>query len=610
MTVATSGLPDFQSNTKIAVRHASCAGPATLYASVNSGNGLAGSAAYPGVYRSLDDGASWALPGTAAGPSGGCLLQCRYDHELFLDPVDPAFVYMLGRDVWLSADGGATWSNKSGAFDDANTSLRGGMHADLHDAAILGGGAAASVYLASDGGLWRYEPALDSFTNLNGNLAISEFVDIAVDPDTPNRAIGGLQDNGTVQYLASKPWSARVFGDGSRSGFMRSVPGTGHLFDAAFSGGAGNLLSVSLDGGYSWSPVAGNASFPRTNAALGEAAEIYAPWFPTHADNRIWHGARSLWYCEFPAGCIAGSWVRHTANLADLTGSSDVSKVAIHNPAPGSLGPFYVANAFPRAFLVSDDGAAWHDRSAGLPNRYISSIQLDPQAPQRVWVTLQGFGTGHVFSSPDGGVTWLDRSGDLPNVPANGLVLDPQDTSSSWYLATDSGVYGTANGGASWTVVGDNLPAAWVNDLEIGPNRMLYAATGGRSAWRIALPGSMPAPAEVSSEIPLRLAKKPAGWIALSWEDITATGASANIYEGALGSWYSHAPAACHLAPPAVLCGGGRCAVDLIPGSGNRYFLITASGPGAESPAGGTGWEGPDHVADPRFAVRTPCGGS
>ena len=610
MTVATSGLPAFQSNTKIAVRHTTCAGPATLYASVNSGNGMAGSAAYPGVYRSLDNGASWQLPGSVAGPSGGCLSQCRYDHELFLDPHDPAYVYMLGRDVWVSADGGATWSNKSGAYDDANTSLRGRMHADQHDAAILGGGATASLYVASDGGLWRYDLALDVFTNLNGNLAISEFVDIAVDPDTPNRAIGGLQDNGTIQFLASKPWSSRVFGDGSRSGFMRTVAGAGNPFDAAFSGGAGNLASASTDGGYTWAPIASNAAFPRTDTSLNEAAEIYAPWTPTQGNNRIWHGARSLWYCEFPAGCMTGSWIRHSPNLALMTGSADVSRVAIHNPSAGALGPFYVANAFPRAFLQSDDGVTWNVRSAGLPDRYISAIQIDPQAPQHVWVTLQGFGTGHVWFTPDGGLSWVDRSGNLPNVPVNAFALDPLSTATTWYIGTDAGVYATADGGVTWSVVGDNLPAAWVNDIEIGPNRMLYVATGGRSAWRIPLPGALPSPGEVSAQVPVRVVKKPGGWINLSWESIVATSATANIYEGTIGSWYNHAPVACHLAPPAVLCGSGRCSVDLVPSAGNRYFLITASGPGVEGPAGASGWDGPDHVTDPRFAVREPCGGS
>src|SRR6185369_813760 len=110
--------------------------------------------------------------------------------------------------------------------------------------------------------------------------------------------------------------------------------------------------------------------------------------------------------------------------------------------------------------------------------------------------------------------------------------------------------------------------------------------------------------AEVSAEIPLRVTKKPGGWIGLSWEDTATSGASANIYEGALGSWYSHTPVACHLAPPAVFCGSGRCAVDLVPGAGSRYFLITASGPDVEGPAGGPGWDGPDHTADPTFAVR------
>ena len=108
---------------------------------------------------------------------------------------------------------------------------------------------------------------------------------------------------------------------------------------------------------------------------------------------------------------------------------------------------------------------------------------------------------------------------------------------------------------------------------------------------------------------PLRVTKTPGEFVVLSWEATAQASVSANVYEGTLGAWYSHAPAACHLGPPSTLCASGRCSVQLPPGAGNRYWLITASAPGVEGPAGAPGWDGPDHVTDPRFAVRAPCGG-
>lgn len=641
MTVATSGLPAFTLNTKIAVHHGSCAGPATLYASVNSGAGLAGSPGYPGVYRSLDDGASWALPGSAPGPSGGCLGQChRYDHELFVDPTDANRLVMLGRDVWISTDAGATWVNRSGGFDDANTYAGGRMHVDLHDAAFQRTGPAAVLFLASDGGLWSYDVSTDTFTNRNGNLSISELVDLAVNPVAPYRALGGLQDNGTVLYGGSRLWSARVRGDGGETGWLRTSTDPGGPFDGAFTSFVQNYGYLSLDVGRTWTGFgvwAGPESFS------GEVAEFYAPWLATAQGSRVWHGAQSLWYCDVPQTCFP-TWHKQADRLAALTGSFHTSKLAIHSPAPGVNGPFYVANAFPRGFLQSPDGVAWNVRSAGLPDRYISDITFEPSAPGEVYVTLQGFGTGHVWRSLDGGATWQDRSGNLPNVPSNDILLDPQDPSSTWYVAMDIGVYGTADAGASWSVVGHNLPAVWVNDLEIGPNRILYAATGGRSVWTIALPGWTAPPEEIAGSGPMLL-DRVGSRLAISWPDTAPAPGDYNVYEGVLGSWYSHAPLACHLegsvpgadggsggagasterSGPAIdgrgavlveagsselTCGEGLCTALLTPGDGSRYYLVTASGSGSEAPAGpGPGWRGPDHVLPPIHAVTQPCGG-
>lgn len=171
-----------------------------------------------------------------------------------------------------------------------------------------------------------------------------------------------------------------------------------------------------------------------------------------------------------------------------MTGSSYVSKLAIHMQAPGVYGPFYAATAYARGFLFSDDGGTWQVRTGTLPDRYITRVVHDPDAPQSVWVTLSGFGTPHVWYSADGGQNWQNRSGDLPNVPVNVILLDPTDRANTWMVGTDVGVWGTHDAGSTWRVVGTNLPAVKVSDLEYGPDGRLYAATRGRSAWAISVP--------------------------------------------------------------------------------------------------------------------------
>ena len=57
------------------------------------------------------------------------------------------------------------------------------------------------------------------------------------------------------------------------------------------------------------------------------------------------------------------------------------------------------------------------------------------------------------------------------------------------YAASDFGVSRLANGSTTWTVAGTGLPQVEVPGLTIIPSaRILYAATHGRSAWRLDLP--------------------------------------------------------------------------------------------------------------------------
>lgn len=510
----------------------------------------------PGVYRSVNDGANWTFAG---GPSGGCLRQCDYDHGILVDPTDAARVYMVGRDIWSSSDSGAHWTNRSGGFTDSDGYLFGKMHVDLHDLAIRGAGGTAVIYVAGDGGLWSYDVAANTFTNRNGNLAISELIDLAVRPDVPGQALAGLQDNGSIAYGAAS-WFARQGGDGGATGYGRSTAGSPPPFDAAFTtyikntgyrtktaptgfsaciggqtpgadcasstqdcsslacgngtndgtpctsnfdctgGGtcqAGFCSPYKCFGGptpgvvcaaHATCGVGGQCRIWASDPDFGnEGAEFYGPWIYTPGDNRVWHGANSIWYCPIDTDCHPWTKLAGTDNLAASIGASYISKLAINNPSTGVVGPLY-ASAFTPPKLLANDAGAWVDRTTGLPNRYITRIVFDPNAPQKVWVTVSGFGTGHVWFSGNGGRNWIDRSGDLPNVPVNVILLDPEDRQNVWYVGTDIGVWGTVNAGVNWAVAGTNLPAAMVSDLELDQNRTLYAATGGRSVWKIALP--------------------------------------------------------------------------------------------------------------------------
>ncbi len=67
------------------------------------------------------------------------------------------------------------------------------------------------------------------------------------------------------------------------------------------------------------------------------------------------------------------------------------------------------------------------------------------------------------------------------------MVLD--SVTGDLYAASDFGVMRLPNGTTTWAVAGTGLPNVEVPGLTIIPSaRLLYAATHGRSAWKLNLP--------------------------------------------------------------------------------------------------------------------------
>ncbi|HEV8702844.1 MAG TPA: hypothetical protein VGV60_16350 [Candidatus Polarisedimenticolia bacterium] len=74
----------------------------------------------------------------------------------------------------------------------------------------------------------------------------------------------------------------------------------------------------------------------------------------------------------------------------------------------------------------------------------------------------------------------------------------------------------------------------------------------------------------------------------LTWEDLGPTVPAYNIYEGTIGSWYSHAPLLCRVT--GTTDGAGNRFLDVMPtGTADRYYLITASDACGEGSPGRAG---------------------
>ena len=94
------------------------------------------------------------------------------------------------------------------------------------------------------------------------------------------------------------------------------------------------------------------------------------------------------------------------------------------------------------------------------------------------------------YDATAGTATWtnLDAgTGPLGDLPVTDLVRD--DLTGDLYAATDFGVLVRKSGANAWVNAGAGLPKVEVAGLTIVPSeRLIYAATHGRSAWRMTLP--------------------------------------------------------------------------------------------------------------------------
>ena len=140
--------------------------------------------------------------------------------------------------------------------------------------------------------------------------------------------------------------------------------------------------------------------------------------------------------------------------------------VAAIERAPSNTGTMWAATNTGRVFITDNANApaasvVWTrlDTSATTdPDRFVSSIYIDPANPNHAWISYSGYNLntpaqpGHVFEVTRTGATatWTDRTYDLADLPVTDLVRD--DLTGDLYAATDFGVMKLKSGGTSWAL--------------------------------------------------------------------------------------------------------------------------------------------------------------
>jgi hypothetical protein len=365
--------------------------------------------------------------------------------------------------------------------------------------------------------------------NLNKGLSTIQFQSVSVAADNYKHLQGGTQDNGTFEtYGSFVTWPQEIYGDGGQSGF--SVTNSSMRFNSFF--GQNHDANFQNADPSKWviisAPIAGSP----------EGSNFYAPIIadpnPANAGT-IFEGSQSVWRTQdwggdqatLEANCPefttsgtqpgCGDFVQiGPAGDTDLTVTTNGGTtraggfVAAVERAPGDTGTLWVATNTGRVFISQNADAAagsvTYTRLDTLPSatadpgRFVSGIYVDPANPNHAWISYSGYNfntpsqPGHVFEvtynpgTPDATWTSLDNPGGtaFPDFPATDIV---RDSNGDLYVSNDFGVMVLANGSTSWATAGSGLPMVEVAGLTIVPSsRVLYAATHGRSAWKLTLP--------------------------------------------------------------------------------------------------------------------------
>lgn len=380
-----------------------------------------------------------------------------YCQGLWVSPIDANLICAAGTQLFRSTDGGVTF------FLDQDI-----VHADVHG--YYYNNLNGKLYVACDGGILVSTNNGDTWTNLTNNLQITEYYRISGLKTNVDYLLGGTQDNGhhlRKTNTAVFDWRITCC-DGMDNAIEQTNPNIMYGFTQE------GQLNKSVDGGatFAWLPP----------TISGPGREPWVTDFLIHPTT--------------PATVFYGSLngvLRHTARAEptnawqNIGGATRAVDMAISASNPNRL--YAVSkDTFFRTDNVNVAVPTWVKYRPIYPIQNITSMDVNPDNDQEVWITVSGYASGvKVYRSLNAGASWTNESDNLPNISVH--VIKFEDTNGfpagAVYIGTDIGVYYRNDFIGQWVFFSNGLPATMVMDIELNElNNTITAATYGRGIWR------------------------------------------------------------------------------------------------------------------------------
>ena len=478
---------DEQKRTEIATTPAA---PHKIYA-LCTGEANGGSGLY-GIYISNDMGESWSR--TCCGPQVGGVPsltnqnlmaweddgtddggQFYYDLALEVSDTDSNHVFVGAVNLWISTDGGNTFTCPSKWSHSYKTNY---VHADIHDLKFFGN----DFWLSCDGGLFYSNNSATTIDKKMVGIEATDFWGFGAGFWDGEVMLGGTYHNGTLlkdNNVYLNGWVSTAGGDNVR-GFVN--PGDERKIIHDFG-----EFELSGNRNQAFTPL--NFSIlPNATYIIGASNNIaYHP----QSHNTAYVGENgSLWVTDDDGDFF---------DLVHDFGNADVASVEIAPEDPSTIYVSLYTGWWDRKELwkTNDGGANWTEitpvgSTIGNADEWIPyDITVDSKDPNTLWIARTSMYGGYpnydglqVLKSTDGGTTWNNYS--TPTLdgeyPTN--IVHQRGTDGGVYLGTRRGVYYRNNSLSDWQLFNNNLPVSTMSiqlipyyregKIRNGTNRSVY----------------------------------------------------------------------------------------------------------------------------------------
>ncbi len=389
------------------------------------------------VYRSHDGGTNWdrVYQGMAV------------DRDIFslaIDPNDPDTV-LAGtcNFLYCSNDAGGSWDERRTGVSTEHNRIHTIVH-DPRDPAVIYAGTRGALYQSTDSGT--------NWSIILGGVSVSALA-LAPRGDqifvaTEERGVLAGPPGGRFRELNRGLHSARVVAFDALPGAPRV------LFAARSDGPRRESVHISTDVGQSWRPLG-------VTPSIGSIRFLRAQIEPV---NRALVIGETGWWSAFPGG----RWVPVPAPPGEVAAVEIAHAVDGHVLAATSEG-LYVATA---ASLDDHEGAArpFADDSGPVWRALWSGAAVEALTIGDTFALGVGDGwaiRGNLTELTNGRRPQTAKLTGLPT-GVEDLALHPDDRNVA-YAVTNSAVFRTADGGATWTELPIPWPAAGLRAVEVDP---------------------------------------------------------------------------------------------------------------------------------------------